>query len=285
MKNVLLSVVVVAVLIAGGVGGTFAHFSDTEESLDNWIQTGSLDLRISDVNGVLYDDAPYGEGVPPLIFALDLEPKQSKDYVFDLQNAGQPAGDPAWIYMHIKKIKCEDVDPEKGGYVDPQTGKLKPEPELVAELGGMVAQTLVPGVGRDFGCNGQLEEHIHMTIWYDLNDNGLLDTGEIKHDGKMDEIICTNLFLGSLDKCQTRDVHVSVRLQDIDEDDLIAAGLLPDPWDGNPPVGHDGGWFNGNDPDVQRKCYDKWPTNALMKDKITFSILFSLVDGETPPGP
>lgn len=284
MRNVFLSVVIIAALVTAGLGGTFAHFSDTEESLENFIQTGSLDLKVSDVNGVLYDDAPYGEGVPQLIFALDLEPKQSKDYKWDLQNAGQPEGDPAWVYMHIKKIKCEDIVPHKGGVLAPN-GKIKPEPEVVAEFGGRVGQTDVPGVGPDFGCTGDLEKHIHMRIWYDENGNGTLDTGEVKHDGKMDEIICKNLMLGRLDKCWTRDVHADVRLQDIDEDDLIAAGILPDPWAGNPPAGHDGGWFDGNDPDIQRKCWDKWPTNALMKDKITFSILFSLVDGDEPPGP
>ena len=283
MKNIFLSVVVIGSLVAAGVGGTFAHFSDTEESLDNFIQTGSVDLRISDVNGVLWEDAPWGVNspVPQLVFALDLQPKQSKDYKWDLQNAGQPEGDPCWVYMHIKKIRCEDIEPHKGGGVAPD-GKIKPEPELVAEYGGMVGQVFVPGVGADFGCNGQLEQHIHIRIWYDENDNGVLDAGEVKYDGKLDGIICTNLLLGSLDKCWTRDVHVDVRLQNIDEDDLIAAGLLVPP---AVPAPGDGGYFDGTDPDIQRKCYDKWPSNALMKDRITFSILFSLVDGEQPPGP
>ena len=279
MKNVFLSVVVVTTLLAAGLGGTFAHFSDTEESLDNWIQTGSLDLKISDVNMNEYDDLPWGQGVPPLVFATDLEPKISKDFTFDVHNAGQPDGDPCYLYMHFKKLKCEDIPPHKGGIECPG-GKMQPEPEIVAEHGGWVGQTWVPGVGCCFGCDGNLEKHIDITVWYDADADGEFEDDEIVYDGKMDGIICTNWYLGRLDKCQTRLLHVVVRLQNIDEDDLIAADLLEPP---AVPAPGDGGYFDGTDPDVQLKCWDKWPTNALMKDKITFSILFSLVDGPTPP--
>ena len=62
MRNVLLSLVVVVVLAAGGLGGTFATWSDSETSGNNTIVTGSLDLK---VNGT--DDKPWGEGVPKLI--------------------------------------------------------------------------------------------------------------------------------------------------------------------------------------------------------------------------
>lgn len=40
MKNILLSAVVVSSLIVTGVGGTFAGFSDTELSQENYIETG-----------------------------------------------------------------------------------------------------------------------------------------------------------------------------------------------------------------------------------------------------
>ena len=158
---------------------------------------------------------------------------------------------------------------------------MQPEPEVVAEHGGMVGQTEVPGVGCCFGCNGELEKHIDITVWFDDDESGTFDDDEIVYDGKMDGIVCTNWYLGQLDKCETRLLHVVVRLQDIDEDDLITAGILTEPND--PPIG-DGGWFDGDDDDIKLKCWDKWPTNALMKDKITFSILFSLVDGPTRPG-
>jgi hypothetical protein len=47
MKNILLSVVVLSVLIAGGLGGTMAGFVDTEESRDNFVQAGISDLLIN----------------------------------------------------------------------------------------------------------------------------------------------------------------------------------------------------------------------------------------------
>ena len=277
MKNVFLSVMVVTTLLAAGLGGTFAHFSDTEESKDNWIQTGSLDLKISDVQGIEYDDLPYGSGVPALIFATDLEPKISKDFTWNVHNAGQPEGDPCYLYMHVKEPICEDIPPHKDGILCPG-GKMQPEPEIVAEHGGWVDQVWVPGVGCCFGSDCELADHIDLTVWIDYDEDGDFEDDEIVYDGKLAGIVCTNWALGRLDKCQTKLMHAVVRLQNIDEDDLIAAGIIPDG-----PAGGDGGYFDGTDPDVQKKCWDKWPTNALMKDKITFSILFSLVDGPTPP--
>ena len=73
-----------------------------------------------------------------------------------------------------------------------------------------------------------------------------------------------------------RKFKIEVHFPDIDEDDLIAAGLLADPGTGY-------GYFDDSDPDVQEKCWDHWPTNAYMGDKATFDLLF-LLNGDNPKG-
>jgi hypothetical protein len=278
VKSIFLSVVVICALAIAGIGSTLADFSDSEEELGDTLQAGSMDLKVSTggfvggkwVSDAEYDDLPWGQGVPALVYAIDIEPDKSRDFTFDLHNAGQPEGDLCWVYLHVKKVMCEDVPPHKDGIVCPG-GKLQPEPEVVAEHGGMVGQTQVPGVGCCFGCNGELEQHIDFAIWYDADADEIFEDNELVYDGKLDGIICKNTLLGELPKCNMRLVHVVVNLQDIDEDDLIAAGVIPDPGTGY-------GYFDETDPDVQQKCWDHWPSNALMKDKITFNILFSLVE-------
>jgi predicted ribosomally synthesized peptide with SipW-like signal peptide len=47
MKNIVLSVVVVAALMAAGIGGTLADFSDSEEEMGDVLQAGSLDLKVN----------------------------------------------------------------------------------------------------------------------------------------------------------------------------------------------------------------------------------------------
>lgn len=271
LKNVLCTLMVVATIGSAAIGGTFAHFSDSEESFDNYVRTGSLDLKISQESGgahIEYDDLPWdvnGVGVPSLIFAYDIEPKISKDFVWDVHNAGQPIGDPAYLYIHFKKVMCEDVDPHEGGIVAPN-GKLKPEPEIVAEFGGMVGQVEVPGVGEDFGCHGELEKYIILHLWWDEDEDGIEDPTETIHNGPLSDIICNTIYVGRLDKGQLRNMYADVRLINIDEDDLIADGILTDPGTGY-------GWFDENQPGMALMCWDEWPSNALMKDKITFSIL------------
>ena len=262
MKNVFLSVLVVTTLLAAGLGGTFAHFSDTEESKDNTIQVGSMDLKIKTKTpvGLPVDDPD----VPTLLTVLDMQPCDSEDRTFIVHNTGQPEGDPCDLYIHFKNVLCEDV-PDK-------LDNPKPEPEVVAEQGGMVGQVYVPGIG-DIECF--VTQHISVTIYYPWDQDD--QTGPVAFTGKMSEIICENILLGDLPKCNEREVHVVFHLQDIDEDDLIAAGILTPP---AVPAPGDGGYFDGTDPDIIQKCWDKWPTNAVMKDKITFDILFSLVQSD-----
>lgn len=78
-----------------------------------------------------------------------------------------------------------------------------------------------------------------------------------------------------------RKLLIRLHFPDIDEDDLIRAGLLAPPLE--PALG-DGGYFDGTDPDIILKCWDHWPTNAFMGDKSIFDIEFLLTwEGQEPP--
>ena len=78
-----------------------------------------------------------------------------------------------------------------------------------------------------------------------------------------------------------RKLLIRLHFPDIDEDDLIAAGLLLPPAE---PADGDGGYFDGTDPDIQLKCWDHWPTNAYMGDKSIFDMEVLLAwEGQIPP--
>jgi predicted ribosomally synthesized peptide with SipW-like signal peptide len=139
MRNIVLMLILVVAIVAGGMGGTFATWSDSETSANNTIVTGSLDLK---VNGS--DDEPWGNGVPTLIGRSCVVPcTLYGPYDVELWNAGQ-CEYASKAFMRLKEAECSNVDPklddqdQTTGYPDPYSGDLKPEPELVAEFGGKV---------------------------------------------------------------------------------------------------------------------------------------------------
>lgn len=259
MKSIFLSVVIICALAVAGVGGTLAGFSDSEISQDNVITTGSIDLK---VNG--QDDPPWGAGVPVKVNIDHMTP--SKWYHFDIEvrNDGQCEIDPD-LYIHFKDFRCVNVNPLHDGYDDPfgpfplpdsytplgDEGNLKPEPELVAEYGGLVGQRYVDGVGRH-GDNCTLSTAIDVIVSY--------DGGEVWH-GKMVDLNSVQLYLGKLEMSGvTHWVNLAFHLQQ--EEDLINY------------------WPDKHNPDDMGPVLDKflyWPTNALMKDRIMFDIEFDLL--------
>ena len=274
MKNIFLSVVVVATLLAAGIGGTFAHFSDTEEVFDNYLQTDELDLKVSTltkVQGVWVSGGEYDQpNIPALVTKDDyMEPCLDYSFHFDLHNVSEFITGTA--YMHLKNPRCVDI-PTKDG-------EAKPEPEIVAEQGGMVGQVWVPGIG-EIPCF--LSRHIEVvSIEIEKMDGTSIgtvdlapyDTDPVDNVVKMNELICNNVKLCDIPACNSVVVIIDFHLQDIDEDDLINEGYLDPP---ATPAPGDGGYFNGEDDDIKKKCWDHWPTNALQKDRILFDILFSL---------
>ena len=99
MKTIILKVMV-AVLVIGVaapmIGGTLATWSDSETSLDNYIETGSLDLK---VNG--RDDQPWGVGVGPSFWIEDGMPGVDYNSTVELWNAGTEDGT---AYLHIRNV-------------------------------------------------------------------------------------------------------------------------------------------------------------------------------------
>lgn len=64
MKRTIISLVFVALLVIGAAGiATWALFTDTEESTDNQLVAGSLDLRTDDADGVT--QTLYATGMAP----------------------------------------------------------------------------------------------------------------------------------------------------------------------------------------------------------------------------
>ncbi len=93
MKRVLLALVVVLAVASMSVGGTLAGFCDTETSEGNFIETGSLDLKVAKVSpsweGADYrDDQPWGVGLEHCFDVPDVTPCNSYPSYLKLWNAG-----------------------------------------------------------------------------------------------------------------------------------------------------------------------------------------------------
>jgi predicted ribosomally synthesized peptide with SipW-like signal peptide len=260
MKNVLLSVVIVAVLLAGGLGGTFATWSDSETSMDNSIQTGSVDLL---VNG--YDDEPWGEGVPSKV-AIDcmIPCKVYGPFEVELWNAGQ-CTQPSTAFIHIKNAECSNIPAKEGsGYEDPETGIISPEPELVAQYGGKVNCVTVDGIGRT-GDDCSMRSHVYMWIMLDdtVPEVGVTYTEDVcAYQGKMLPAIGEEMELFELIPCQPKTIYLWFHLQQ-EPEELYGLNYFPNPGE----TGYNEmEWLKFND----------WPSWALMKDKIVFDMEFDL---------
>lgn len=68
MKKILISLAIIGIVAAIGVGATVAYFSDTETSTGNTFTAGSLDLKLSN-NGTTYTD-----GVAATLTLSDMGP-------------------------------------------------------------------------------------------------------------------------------------------------------------------------------------------------------------------
>lgn len=299
MRKILLSLLVIG-LVAGLAGAALADFSDIETSVGNSFATGKLNLLVSDgETGVLYEDPD----VPVLFNIVDAWPEcENKIAYFDLTNEG--AGDQfiPWVYLHIKNLACEGIE--------------KVEPELAAETGATpvgenaegkqiyATDTMEAGgvaALGEFGENCELSKHVDITIWTArVSQNGtamgvdeadwvMLNLDEYDTDPqdgkvKLNEAYCHQIEIGELANTPEQApgnviyVKVMLRLQDVDEDDLIAQGVLVDPGTGF-------GWFDATNPHEAK--WDHWPTNALMMDKVTFDMAFELLQfqGGNPPDP
>jgi hypothetical protein len=260
MKGVFLAIVVVCALVISGIGGIFANYSDIEISHNNYVETGSLDLKVS-YQGQEYDDP----NVPAIVTADNFMPEcQDKSFHFDLHNVGVYEQGTGWVYLHVKNLVFTD------------TGKT--EPELAAELGTNPVGELddgtiiTPGgahnLGTDWGtANGALADHLRFDVYTSPTGTGnwtMLDLSayDANQDGeiKLSEVVCHQILICELDSGQTIYVKIDLWLQDV-PDEAVNQDLFP----------------NDNK-------FNDWPTNALQNDKVTFDISFELFQFK-PPAP
>jgi len=102
-KLLAISLLILAILVLAGIGGTLATWSDSETSEGNRIETGSVDLLVAKCDadwanpGTFKDDTPYGVGLDPC-FDTSLLPGTYTCYSL-LWNAGCVD---AKAYLHIK---------------------------------------------------------------------------------------------------------------------------------------------------------------------------------------
>jgi hypothetical protein len=158
MRNVILSLVVVSVMVAGALGGTFAGFVDTESSQGNLIQAGISDLLVNGKND------PIGAKIN----FTHVVPCKSTDFWVDVFNWGVCQGGNLYMTyanvtsvedgakLHLGKLYVYDEVSSVGGDIpdgyrvkvgnEPQgAGVWSSEPEKIAEVGnGTVAGIWIP---------------------------------------------------------------------------------------------------------------------------------------------
>ena len=256
MKNVFLSVVIICALTIAGVGGTLANFSDTEEVVDNTFESGSLDLLVYDGENWV-NDPPWGPGASGVFDITCAAPGDVYSSIIKVANVGDcVSGD---LFMRFKPMRCYNVDVwqhDSTGiwmYDDrlaAPLGRLKPEPELVAEYGGFIDQweyTPDPAVIKVEGDNCSWTKILEAAVKFD---------GVVVQQWKLlDQLIIdaeagTWIELGELESCgATHEVEVFLRYADQEPD---AHGTY--------------------DP-----MFNHWPTNRYMLDGAKFDIMFGLV--------
>jgi predicted ribosomally synthesized peptide with SipW-like signal peptide len=283
MRNIVLSLVMVAALVAAGVGGTLATWSDSETSMGNTITTGSLDLK---VNG--NDDAPWGAGVGPKVTIDCMIPcKWYGPFEVELWNAGI-CEFPSKAFIHVKDIVCTNalpkVHPETGestGYADPSTGQpwsgdLKPEPELVAEYEGKVNCVYVNGIGVE-GDDCSMGTHVEMVITTTtVNpttnnfDDILINPDGVRMRDKLGKWECKEIYLFDLMPCEPRIIYLWFHLQQESEEDF-GLDYIDDPMEDFFPDDND--W---DEKYLHWQKFNDWPSWAMMRDVATFNMEFDL---------
>ena len=255
MKSMIITVIIIGTLALAGIGGTMADFSDSEEELDDVLQAGSLDLLVNGKND---------RAILPFV-VKGMVPEKSYHKMKKVKNIGTIDGH---LYIHIKNVECVEAN-MKDINGDGKINALdKPEPEIVAEQGGQVGQKIVPGLGER--CD--MQDHIWVRIltgpvaqikWLDLRPLYDLDGDGYVH---LNEIECKQVYLGELPACG---VEYGI------EFGFVLRNVPEEYW------GLD--IFNQNDPHEVK--WNWWPTNCYQGDKVTFDVLFELLQTDyTPPG-
>jgi hypothetical protein len=316
MKNVLMSVVVIATLVTAGVGGTFAGFVDTEVSQDNFVQAGISDLLVNGKND---------PDVPAKIQFDHIVPCKSTDFWVDLYNWGECSGGD--VYMHVKDVLSEEagtkfhLDAEyvfdnvtqlagipKGYRVavgaEPKgAGVWSSEPEMISEVGGgWIAQYFIADndtnlLDEDYASG--IADHLDFMVEVplvgttgnilgnpDTNRDGVVSSTESANwtaQGNRWEII--DSLSGKLADIECNKNHLGfleTQKRTYVHVDVHLQQLYADEWGTvNPaiPSWTGPGVDYDGDGDVDADDFQKacWPTNALQGDKASWDMLFELI--------
>lgn len=271
MRNVFLSVVVICALLVAAIGGTVAGFSDTERSLENYVEIGNMDLKVS-VNGDEYDDP-----VPAIVDAGLLWPCESADFGFDLHNLSDNTDEVAYAYMRIKDFDCYQVYTPKFEKPD------KPEPERVAERGGWLANTRIEGMGP-WGQNCTLADFVEICITYEKtvmagNNTPWGGVGTVYLSDMIpadweegdDPDTIKWIYLGEISGCQTKYGNIGVHFSNWSEEmwnaraSMVSENMPPCPY-----------YFANDLP------FNDWLTNLFQNDGVEFTIEFALTADVIP---
>jgi predicted ribosomally synthesized peptide with SipW-like signal peptide len=219
VKKIIISLLVIVVTVGLVAGGTIADFSDIETSQDNYFQTAGMDLKVSDgETGIEYDDP----NVPQIYGIEGGWPSCYKEACFDLHNAGSNEQIPPLVYLHLKNIECDNVEPKiaykkiictADGCVEDDAGRPVTEPEFVAECGGIAGEDRngnfieVTGIGCGFGEYCELSKHVDINIQlagpypmtiqepYDVDGDTVIEEGETR-DVVVDPAVCAEVPAG-----------------------------------------------------------------------------------------
>jgi predicted ribosomally synthesized peptide with SipW-like signal peptide len=273
MRNIILSLVMVVVLVAAGVGGTLANMSDTEMTVQNSFATGSLDLMVWDSEeGIWNNDPPYGTGVQHEVEIDCAYPDEAYWDIIWVANFGDCVSGDA--YFKIKNVYCENVTPtcSNGDWAildedDGEADEFKPEPEMVEEEGGVLDQHDIPAsVVDDLGDDCCMISHTMIKIIFDetlvLNWTYFGDLDDLFGTPDGDRNYFTGMdwtALGHLPSCgEVHEVHVGIKFPQL----------------------YDPNWtkWENDDGYLGDVLFQDHPTNAFMLDKILFDIEFGLVD-------
>jgi predicted ribosomally synthesized peptide with SipW-like signal peptide len=279
-KSIILAAVVVVALVIAGTGGVFATWSDSEVSENNFVVTGALDLKVNGADDV----GPFwGEGVPSKVYIDHMVPcKWYGPFEVELWNAGV-CNFPSATFIHFKDYECFNVPPkvnpfpdggsrfwpagESTGYVCPETGDLKPEPELVAEFGGKVDCTYVDGVGGPLGDTCSMLAALEIMV---VDEAGEIIIGP----ALLGDLYCQEIYLFDLVPCEARTIYLWFHLYQFTEEDFgFNYFLTPEELGIDPatdPIAYEAAllhWIKFND----------WPSWAYMRDAVSFSMEFDVL--------
>lgn len=308
MKNIWLSIVVVGVLVAAGVGGTFAGFVDTEESQGNLIQAGISDLLIN------------GENDPDVLAKIYMDcviPGKSTDFWVDAFNWGHCTGGD--LYMHFKDVvsteagtklhdgveyvyKLVRTNPDAYDYVAATgdepigAGVWSSEPEKGAEVGGiqvgnvMISTTDPDLMGEDYASGIADNLGLIVTVPYkgqnattvlgnpDTDGSGAVDGTEYTDWAVSNRWAAITGLNGTLSNIACSNVYLGKLLtQEMTfiHVDVVVNQILATMRD------YDQDGDTTDDPDDIMLNW--WPTNALQGDLATWTMMFALITDDPPP--